>query len=494
MPKFIFSLFLLLPIWVFGQPATCGSSVLLLNEEDQKMAQRFQQADRQLNFLRSNTLDSVAITIHLVKPSGAGDIGLSYAEIEREIAGANRVFGSSGIFFFICGSPRIIEGAGTYNISTAEQLNTANYVPNTLNIYFVDDVFLPDGNVLCGFARFPFYSTPNRRFIFMDKDCSTNGSTLIHEIGHFYGLFHTHETAFGQEYVDGSNCDTAGDLLCDTAADPNLSRPGLLNNCTYVGQIRDSQGAPYAPPVANFMSYAPPFCQREFSLEQRAIMRAVHENENSYLTGRCDFYPDFAVSSNLNDQSINSIAAIDAEYSVELTAVEGPTDVSFRIMLFDDPELTRGVILYEENLRLSPGQEDITFNLQLDIPPTKVSGTYYLVAQIDPDQQIIERTEQNNNYLVEVEIDNSQFQDLTLFPNPVQEETFLFYRDRLTRGAYTVRVFRYDGVEVLRDRGFKNSEEILRPLDVSSLSPGFYIAYLDFDTINFSHSFKFVKN
>lgn len=493
MSKYLYFLLFFLPIGALAQTDFCGSSILQLEEENQKAAREFYQKDRHLSLLRSNTLDSVAITIHLVKPPGANDIGLSYAEIEREIAGANRVFGSSGIFFYICGSPRIIEGAAAYNYSVAEQLNRANYIPKTINIYFVDEIFVSEERFLCGFAFFPFAGDPNQRFIFMDKDCSTDGSTLIHELGHFYGLFHTHEIAFGQEFVNGSNCDTAGDLICDTAADPNLSRPGLLNNCTYVGNIIDSQGDFYAPPVRNFMSYAPSFCTGEFSIEQRALMRAVHENENSYLTGRCDFYPDFMVNSNLKNKTINSISAIDAEYILEFIAVEATTNVGFRVMLFDDPEQTTGIILYEEELTLSPGNEIINLDLQLEIPPSKVSGTYYLVAQIDPGQRVIERTEQNNNYRIEVQIDNSQFPGLTLFPNPVQKETFLFYRDQRMRGFYTVRVFRYDGVEVLRDQGFKNSDEILRSLDLSDLNPGIYIAYLSFDKINFSHSFKFVK-
>lgn len=489
----IILLFFILPGWAFAQVEQCGTDLKYLEDTDQAAARAFYQKDRTLNYLRSNSLDSVAVTIHVITTSSTGDVGLSFEEIERELKGANRVFGTSGVEFFICGSPRIIQGASTYDITSAEELNRKHYVPNTINIYFVDDVYLSNGDPLCGFARFPFYGFPERRFIFMDKDCSTNGSTLIHELGHFYGLFHTHETAFGLEYVDGSNCDATGDLICDTAADPNLSRPNLLNSCNYVGNIVDPNGDPYAPPVANFMSYAPPFCQQEFSLEQRAFMRAVHEDENNYLTGRCDFYPDFALNSSLQNQTISSASVISAAYQIQSLAVEATTEIDFRIILYDDEELTRGTLLYEEDLVLFPGQTQKSISLDLHIPPSKVSGTYYLVAELDSRQNVIERTEKNNKFSIEVAIDNSQFQDLVLFPNPAQTEVFLFLRDRLSRGDYTVRVFRHDGVEVLEERGYKSSEELLRPINVSALPTGFYIAFLDFEKLDFRHSFKFFK-
>jgi len=54
-------------------------------------------------------------------------------------------------------------------------------------------------------------------------------SVLSHEFGHCLGLFHTHSGMGCNDFVncaediDGDNCETCGDLICDTPADPCLS-------------------------------------------------------------------------------------------------------------------------------------------------------------------------------------------------------------------------------------------------------------------------------
>ena len=78
----------------------------------------------------------------------------------------------------------------------------------------------------------------------MRNSCAYNGSTIIHEFGHYFSLFHTHgptNSAITTELVDGSNCTTSGDELCDTPADPNLS--GNVTNCLYTGGLFDAKWA-----------------------------------------------------------------------------------------------------------------------------------------------------------------------------------------------------------------------------------------------------------
>ncbi len=76
-------------------------------------------------------------------------------------------------------------------------------------------------------------------------------------MGHFLGLYHPHEDALGdgKEYVNGSNCSSAGDFLCDTPADPNLLYY-TDDNCQYVGTLTDPLGDAYQPDVENIMSYS----------------------------------------------------------------------------------------------------------------------------------------------------------------------------------------------------------------------------------------------
>lgn len=484
-----------LPFFIQAQSLHCASdaSNLSLSASEKRVVQELIRQRKVIDY-RSNTMDSVPVTIHFVVAPGFNEPGLSYEQVEAAINGANRVYGASGIFFYICGSPRVIDGAFTYNPTTAAAVNRQNYVPNTINMYFMDDLFISDDFRLLGFAEFPYFASVENRAVYLDKEFVTDGATLIHELGHFYGLFHTHETFMGREFVNGTNCETAGDLLCDTPADPNLGTPGFLAGCQYVANVGDPNGDPYTPPGANYMSYAPSACVREFSTQQQALIRSIHLDENSYLVGNCDFYPDFAVASDLTDQTITSIQDLEVNYNFTNLGLEEDYEVTFRVTLFDDAERTTGVLLYEEKLQLFALNDNSQLFLPLDIPERKVAGEYFLVAEIDADGEVIERTEQNNLSTTKITIDNSQFGDLVLFPNPAVDDLFIFYRDTQITGAFSIRVFRYDGVEVLSDRGNKISEEFLRKLDVSALNRGVYLALIDFEQRNFTKTFKFYKH
>ena len=112
---------------------------------------------------------------------------------------------------------------------------------NVLNIYFSPGLYRETTvtgvvSELCGYAPNPNLPTHLRRDrIFIRNSCCEK-STFAHELGHYFSLLHTHETIFGLEYVNGSNCENRGDLLCDTPADPNIYNLVNPNSCQYGGQ------------------------------------------------------------------------------------------------------------------------------------------------------------------------------------------------------------------------------------------------------------------
>ena len=105
------------------------------------------------------------------------------------------------------------------------------------------------------------------------KDYAHTG-IVSHEMGHCLNLYHTHELKFGQELPNGSNCKTAGDLLCDTPADPSLDiyRDDINGNCELNYTIVE-QGISYYPDTKNLMSYTKPDCMQRFSAGQVARMK-----------------------------------------------------------------------------------------------------------------------------------------------------------------------------------------------------------------------------
>ena len=147
-------------------------------------------------------------------------------------------------------------------------MTSVNNVDNVINIYFANSVTSSSsGGGLCGYAYFP----GGPEVILMDNSCALNGSTLPHEVGHFFALSHTHGNNNGtltEELVDGSNCSTTGDFLCDTPADPQLSSNNVNAFCTYLGNTTDANGDTFVPNPNNIMSYSRKACRTEFSTDQ----------------------------------------------------------------------------------------------------------------------------------------------------------------------------------------------------------------------------------
>jgi len=222
----------------------------------------------------------VALAAHIVRASN-GTGGLPLARYEQAVADANAHFAPSGIVFYTKGDIDYIDSDFYYDhvdtIAEIDDLRTQNLVANAINVYFTSGAF-----PYCGISAFTFSATQS---ILLNNACvATSGaygnhSTFSHEIGHYFDLFHTHEPAFGLEYVSGTNCADAGDLICDTPADPSLT--GVVDiNCHYIGSAMDPQGAAYAPDPFQLMSYGPKYCRQEFS--PQSVARVVQ----TLVTGR----------------------------------------------------------------------------------------------------------------------------------------------------------------------------------------------------------------
>ena len=234
------------------------------------------------------------ITFHIVR-SDNGVGGLPPHRIDIGLSDILNAYSNSNILPYQLGNIDYIDNSDFLSIESYEemdQLRQINVVENSINIYAVD--ILNNGeNDLCGISTFTWYNTQG---IIMANSCfatSDNHSTLAHEIGHYFNLFHTHQGSVdpdengvisgnSTEYVDGTECSTRGDGLCDTPADPNLSDL-VGDSCEYIGEYVDGHGDQFDPDETNLMSYSTKNCRTYLSNDQNIKSVYTIETERPEL-------------------------------------------------------------------------------------------------------------------------------------------------------------------------------------------------------------------
>jgi hypothetical protein len=259
----------------------CGTEV---SKKDHYIIQKFISDLKATKFTQTPLDSLVPIKLHIVGYSDSSN-AIDSTSVLNEINVLNSYYYDAGIQFVHCGNINYVfnnEYALFEKINDESLCDTAD-IENVLNIYFVPRLYKisnSDTVNLCGYA---YLSGVSKNRIIMKNSCATNGSTLAHEVGHYFSLYHTHSLSNGEELVNGSNCSTAGDSFCDTPADPTLSSATVTNSCTYIGNEQDVNGDFYEPDVTNFMSYSRKSCRDFFSLEQLTQMKAYLFLYRNYL-------------------------------------------------------------------------------------------------------------------------------------------------------------------------------------------------------------------
>jgi hypothetical protein len=342
--KLTYSLFFALFIHSLGTAQvpvyTCGNSDLV-----EPLTTKRLEANQAAAVLPRNNVVYVPLKLHLVaKTDGTGR--LSDKEAFRSLCLLNNDFIGANIQFYLKdGTFNYVNNTTIYNNPTLPAsifLLQNERDARAINV-IVSEVARPaddgDNSIIAG-----FYS-PGNDWVVMRKD-AMNKWAFPHELGHYFSLMHTHlgwdsepynpaihgipapavsPDGLPTEKVDRSNCETAGDRICDTPADYN----GITTfSCTYEGGALDPDSVLIDPDEHNYMSYFS-FCDRgeySFSGEQISIIQKdlASASRTKLSPGSTPAFAELSTEGGSLIQPINnSSVPLSEPVRLEWEAVEG---------------------------------------------------------------------------------------------------------------------------------------------------------------------------
>nr|WP_293837949.1 GEVED domain-containing protein [uncultured Arsenicibacter sp.] len=279
---------------------TCSTGIL--TKEEQAVLEK--QLDIAYRFKKASGNAADAITYIPIKPhivrmsdgSGLFTIG----RLNQVLALAQPYFINrygGGFQFYFCGTaPDYIDEDAFYKAFPDKEYPCApRDAINALNMYFLNEF---EFGFKSAYSYYPQNNLKSTRSFYLTNKYYTDsdlGQLIVpHELGHTFNLYHTFQGSLGTnpELVtrgSDANCSTAGDLLCDTPADPygkqntNVIR---VDGCpVYVGTATDPQGLTYSPSLNNLMGYYASCKQYEFTDGQYDRMQAglaLRQTHNYY--------------------------------------------------------------------------------------------------------------------------------------------------------------------------------------------------------------------
>ncbi len=305
---------------------------------------------------------NIPVTFHTVANS-QGEGRQNRLGILNSLCRMNRDYAPHGIAFYLKdGGFNEIDNSNIFSMAGSNGTLIQNFKDGAaVDIFITENANTNGGDSPDSGTVLGFYSPGGDYIIIRKKEMADSSATMSHEVGHYFSLRHPHsgwsepydietygstvpfttvpETGAEIELMDGSNCETAGDRLCDTPPDyllgftsqacfsnfgvfdpngdalesqANLSM-GYFNNCpTYVfsPQQIDRLKMNIASPARNFL-------------------------DNTHIPNETEITGELSITSPGNQETIENYNGVEIswegvqdadQYLVEITNFSDPAD------------------------------------------------------------------------------------------------------------------------------------------------------------------------
>ncbi|RSL80500.1 hypothetical protein BHE90_001263 [Fusarium euwallaceae] len=223
---------------------------------------------------RIATRASITVDTYFHVISSSSSKYITQKQLQDQLAYMNESYGPHGVNFRLVDTSFTTNAnwaAGNGEVAMKRQLRKGDY--STLNLYFVDVAKL-DGFEALGYCHFPEPGVTAGSTTFIKDGCVivaetvpggtaepyNLGGTAVHEIGHWFNLFHTFQ----------GGCTGSGDFVSDTPAQGRKTAgcPARMDTCP--NQAGDD-------PIHNYMDYSDDICYEEFTAGQETRLHSAWE-------------------------------------------------------------------------------------------------------------------------------------------------------------------------------------------------------------------------
>ncbi len=320
-PKSSLIMLLVLSIFqsVHAQKPACGTPTLTNQQRKEILTQRskYEKFAMSSRMAADTGITYIPVRINLFRNNDQTG-GLSLQEMNDGMSKVNKTFlrAGKGIQFYLAGEKPNYADDSTFSTflsevkdassKTTEERAVAKFaVKNAINLFSAGRV-TSGKKELGGYAYFPRVDNGSNLIVMSNSVFNDKDNTLTHEFGHYFGLPHTFDRTNSEDISERelvtrlktetkgrkpANCDTGGDMICDTPSDPYDFKPKVVN-CVYSDTtLKDANGDLYNPMTNNIMDYY--FCTSivltpgQFNVMGGAALSARMSKEAEY-----NFRPD----------------------------------------------------------------------------------------------------------------------------------------------------------------------------------------------------------